>query len=160
MRCIEISISRLHLELPPRINRNMRCIEISETVQGEVRGQAINRNMRCIEIAAFQIVAHVLYWLIETWDVLKCYRMQRGHDWKMGLIETWDVLKYDLAERIGKSRTINRNMRCIEISKNRQERANSPWINRNMRCIEMWFLPAACKTCLWLIETWDVLKST
>ena len=35
--------------------------------------------------------------------------------------------------------SINRNMRCIEISENGHFDENDNWINRNMRCIEMCF---------------------
>ena len=32
---------------------------------------------------------------------------------------------------------INRNMRCIEIGKDRERNRKQFWINRNMRCIEI-----------------------
>ena len=53
------------------------------------------------------------------------------------LIETWDVLKSNSLPSSGPSVSINRNMRCIEITLPRFLSASGSMINRNMRCIEM-----------------------
>ncbi len=55
----------------------------------------INRNMRCIEMFRANVKVEIVYWLIETWD----------------------VLKYLQSLPLDKMYKINRNMRCIEILK-------------------------------------------
>ena len=37
----------------------------------------INRNMRCIEISLAGYKSMGVYWLIETWDVLKSQKSQK-----------------------------------------------------------------------------------
>ena len=75
------------------------------------------------------------------------------------LIETWDVLKSNSLPSSGPSVSINRNMRCIEITLPRFLSASGSMININMRCIEMLISFAMLKFAFGLIETWDVLKS-
>ena len=54
---------------------------------------------------------------------------------------------------------INRNMRCIEITAEKQRWNRQIQINRNMRCIEIRFTTTYTEDGRGLIETWDVLKS-
>ena len=136
--------------------------------------------MRCIEILVFFFVRPCLYWLIETWDVLKYICSRTCSCPFLRLIETWDVLKFSGAGAYNAGVAINRNMRCIEINIlllvvlpfppiNRNMRCieihvshniiEQPCrINRNMRCIEMGIDANAAASEKRLIETWDVLK--
>ena len=96
----------------------------------------INRNMRCIEIITVYGNRGIVERLIETWDVLK-YKLVNVYTFCFcRLIETWDVLKCNLTNYIISSDSINRNMRCIEISSAVILSAAFA-INRNMRCIEI-----------------------
>ncbi len=50
--------------------------------------------MGCIEISIDISDRPEVQGLIETWDVLKCQRLQIYRRWISSLIETWDVLKF------------------------------------------------------------------
>ena len=97
--------------------------------------------------------------LIETWDVLKLWREKIGMLKYTRLIETWDVLKQFSNDLPVVSDSINRNMRCIEISE------TGDYCADEIRLIETWdVLKFSLRFChfrllLRLIETWDVLKS-
>ena len=96
--------------------------------------------MRCIEMSIALLIRNRIYWLIETWDVLKstiCWYDNRRTGW---LIETWDVLKYFDFDETTQQMMINRNMRCIEIGCACEVCQFSQTINRNMRCIEIMIL--------------------
>ena len=98
---------------------------------------AINRNMRCIEIWDILETNTSKDRLIETWDVLKWDNTMSRIITTKRLIETWDVLKCKVAKDFLDTNTINRNMRCIEITLMLLKVADYALINRNMRCIEI-----------------------
>ena len=128
----------LHLTVGQPINRNMRCIEINLFWCFPTIPTMINRNMRCIEIPSVRFLC--------------CSSLR--------LIETWDVLKWVMLDGVLRSEEkINRNMRCIEICKYILETVKTLQINRNMRCIEIKQKCFKLLPIIWLIETWDVLKS-
>ena len=118
------------------INRNMRCIEILLKQIAIGSPLRINRNMRCIEIWPNIPSVHAWNWLIETWDVLKLKFVVHGQPARNRLIETWDVLKFFCGSPCASRYSINRNMRCIEMS------------------VTLYALYSYIR----LIETWDVLK--
>ncbi len=160
MRCIEINLFWCFPTIPTMINRNMRCIEIPS-----VRFLCCS-SLRLIEtwdvLKLCSSLSPILgkNWLIETWDVLKCNRLQRYAGKRRWLIETWDVLKWVMLDGVLRSEEkINRNMRCIEICKYILETVKTLQINRNMRCIEIKQKCFKLLPIIWLIETWDVLKS-
>ena len=159
MRCIEIITMPSRQIRSQRINRNMRCIEINLFWCFPTIPTMINRNRRCIEIPSVRFLCCSSLRLIETWDVLKCNRLQRYAGKRRWLIETWDVLKWVMLDGVLRSEEkINRNMRCIEICKYILETVKTLQINRNMRCIEIKQKCFKLLPIIWLIETWDVLK--
>ena len=76
-------------------------------------------------------------WLIETWDVLKFISCDFIFAYRAWLIETWDVLKWSMLISFASFASINRNMRCIEITVLDPKPILRRMINRNMRCIEI-----------------------
>ena len=113
MGCIEIARKKSGSPASFSINRNMGCIEMSLICGLMCNTAVINRNMGCIEMLDDLTGETLTIGLIETWDVLKCYRKLR-------------IRSYT---------TINRNMGCIEILYLSSTRR--PLINRNMGCIEI-----------------------
>ena len=120
-----------------KINRNMRCIEIQTKELFIHHPERINRNMRCIEMC-FRNHASRVFMINRN---MRCIEMRQCNERRRG------------------RRLINRNMRCIEITSGHKPEFCNP-INRNMRCIEILFPLATVFEIPWLIETWDVLKSS
>ena len=60
-------------------------------------------------------IPHFIRGLIETWDVLKFTHEDIPLSQRKRLIETWDVLKFEYFVPEEGTKTINRNMRCIEM---------------------------------------------
>ena len=115
----------------------MRCIEIALLAFLLPQTATINRNMRCIEIPFLHRISLSHLWLIETWDVLKSSPRMTDVKYRIRLIETWDVLKFVGYRADLQHVEINRNMRCIEITAEKQRWNRQIQINRNMRCIEI-----------------------
>ena len=104
---------RSGLQIP--INRNMRCIEIP------LRRATVEHPLRLIETwdvlkwHSASFIPHFIRGLIETWDVLKFTHEDIPLSQRKRLIETWDVLKFEYFVPEEGTKTINRNMRCIEM---------------------------------------------
>ena len=78
------------------------------------------------------------FWLIETWDVLKCTSPIITAPVRSMINRNMRCIEISAAAAMLRALIrINRNMRCIEINFWMAHSTFDRWINRNMRCIEM-----------------------
>ena len=122
-------------------------------------GLWINRNMRCIEMKIYSFRHFFVFRLIETWDVLKSIIFPVEYGRLLSINRNMRCIEIQLGKlKLFCKLLINRNMRCIEMGTATARAKPVHPINRNMRCIEIYGDQKGILSCLWLIETWDVLK--